>query len=681
MTAEAGVIRSYVTRRIARHSAWKIALLAGFVSQLLLILFVTAIGLQQLGTTMDNLNKVVDVHMRNQELTKTMVVAARERSMIMLMLTRIDDPFERDEMLMLFDSKGSQFSSARQALLEQPLQETERELIAQQGRLTSVAVPIQNQIIDLIRDDHTRDAAEIALGQAIPAQNAVMAALSQLDAETQRVSMAASNKAREDHRVARLWIYLLSATALLVGVFVATVVFYFATRISREREQLATHDTLTGLPNRMLFMDRLEQSLIRAKRHQTLVGVMFIDLDRFKRVNDTLGHAAGDRLICEVARRLRGTVRADDIVARLGGDEFVVVIGDVLALTPILQVVEKMLATVTEPYKLDGHEIFSSCSIGVSVYPYDGASSVDLLKDADTAMYHAKNSGRNRFQLYDAAMNAMAEERLQLETDLHYAQERGEFILHYQPQLDLENGRIHAVEALIRWQHPKKGLLDPEGFLGMLEETGQIVDIGRSLLLAACHQTASWHAAGFNGLGVAVNLSGKEFWHDSLIDNVRDALVQSGLPPPSLQLELTEGIFMEDVDAAVGRIQALKALGISVSVDDFGTGYSSLAHLKRFPLDVLKIDRYFVKDIHHASANEALVRSILTLCKGLNLGTVTEGVETREQLESLRNLGCQIVQGYFISEPVPAEAVFTLLGRDWLEEFGDTQKKLWNCAI
>jgi len=681
MSAEAGILRSYFTRRIERHSAWKIALLAGSVSQLLLILFVTAIGLQQLGTTMDNLNKVVDVHMRNQELTKTMVVAARERSMIMLMLTRIEDPFERDEMLMLFDSKGSQFSSARQALLEQPLQETERELIAQQGRLTNVAVPIQNQIIDLIRNDHTRDAAEIALGQAIPAQNAVMAALSQLDAETQRVSTAASNKAREDHRVARLWIYLLSATALLVGVLVATVVFYFATRISREREQLATHDTLTGLPNRMLFMDRLEQSLIRAKRHQTLVGVMFIDLDRFKRVNDTLGHAAGDRLICGVARRLRETVRAEDIVARLGGDEFVVVISDVVALTPILQVVEKVLATVTEPYKLDGHEIFSSCSIGVSVYPYDGTASVDLLKYADTAMYHAKNSGRNRFQLYDAAMNAMAEERLQLETDLHYAQERGEFILHYQPQLDLENGRIHAVEALIRWQHPNKGLLEPEGFLGMLEETGQIVDVGRSLLLAACHQTASWHAAGFNGLGVAVNLSGKEFWHGSLIDNVRDALVQSGLPPQSLQLELTEGIFMEDVDAAVGRIQALKALGISVSVDDFGTGYSSLAHLKRFPLDVLKIDRYFVKDIHHASANEALVRSILTLCKGLNLGTVTEGVENREQLESLRNLGCQIVQGYFISEPVPAEAVLALLGRDWLQEFGATQKPLWNCAI
>jgi EAL domain-containing protein (putative c-di-GMP-specific phosphodiesterase class I) len=271
-------------------------------------------------------------------------------------------------------------------------------------------------------------------------------------------------------------------------------------------------------------------------------------------------------------------------------------------------------------------------------------------------------------------MNAMAEERLQIETDLHYAKERGEFIFHYQPQLNLERGRIHAVEALIRWQHPKRGLLAPADFLGMLEETGEIVSVGRLLLLAACQQTARWHAAGFPDLEVAVNLSGKEFWHDTLIDNVRDALVQSGLPPQSLQLELTEGIFMDDVDTAVDRIQALKALGISVSVDDFGTGYSSLAHLKRFPLDVLKIDRYFVKDIHLAPANEALVSSILALCRGLDLGTVAEGIENREQLESLRNLGCQIVQGYFISRPVAAEDILALLDRDWLQEFGQPQE-------
>ncbi|MGB9130148.1 MAG: EAL domain-containing protein [Thiobacillus sp.] len=675
MRAEAGVVRNPSVRRISRPTAWKLALLAGFVTQLLLIVFVTTIGLQQLGVTTHNLNQVVDVHMRKQNLTRSMVIDARERTMSLLMMAQIVDPFERDELLMQFHRHGGTFVSTRQALLALPLSDSERRLIEQQGELTRQAVPVQNQVIDLLSVDRTQDAAKLVLYEAYPAQNRVIETLALLDAETQRAALAASQKAHEDHMAARLWIFLLSGTALLVGVFVAAVVLYFAARISREREQLATHDALTGLPNRMLFKDRLEQSLIRAKRHQTLVGVMFIDLDRFKRVNDTLGHASGDLLICEVARRLRQTVRSDDIVARLGGDEFVVVINDVVALNPILQVVEKMLEVVTEPYKLDGREIFSSCSIGVSVFPNDGTTSSDLLKHADTAMYHAKNNGRNRFQLYNAAMNAMAEERLQIETDLHYAKERGEFIFHYQPQLNLESGRIHAVEALIRWQHPKRGLLAPADFLGMLEETGEIVSVGRLLLLAACQQTARWHAAGFPDLEVAVNLSGKEFWHDTLIDNVRDALVQSGLPPQSLQLELTEGIFMDDVDTAVDRIQALKALGISVSVDDFGTGYSSLAHLKRFPLDVLKIDRYFVKDIHLAPANEALVSSILALCRGLDLGTVAEGIENREQLESLRNLGCQIVQGYFISRPVPAEDIFALLDRDWLQEFGQPQEE------
>lgn len=657
-------------RRVARPTAWKLALLAGFVMQLLLIGFVTAIGLRQLEVTTRNLNQVVDVHMRKQNLTKNMIIAARERSMIMLMLTQIDDPFERDELLMQFNERGSGFATARAALLNQPLNERERALIEEQGRLTRLAQPIQDRAIDLINADLTQDASDLVLEKAIPAQDDVMTVLSQLETEAQRVSLAAGSKARDDHIEARFWMTLLSTAALLVGLLVAVVVFYFAARISREREQLATQDTLTGLPNRMLFMDRLEQSLIRSSRNATQAGVMFIDLDRFKRVNDTLGHASGDLLICEVARRLRETVRAEDIVARLGGDEFVVVISDVLTLNAILQVVEKMLAVVTEPYEIGGREIFCSCSIGVSIYPNDGADSSSLLKNADTAMYHAKNSGRNRFQLYDAAMNAMAEERLQLETDLHYAQERGEFVFHYQPQLNLESGRIHAVEALIRWQHPEKGLLAPAAFLNMLDETGEIVSVGRKLLLAACQQTARWHAEGYSDLGVAVNVSGKEFWHDTLIDNVRDALAQSGLPPQSLQLELTEGIFMDNVDTAVDRIMALKALGIAVSVDDFGTGYSSLAHLKRFPLDVLKIDRFFVKDLPNAPANEALISSILALCKGLDLGTVAEGMETLEQLESLRKLGCQIVQGYFISRPVPADEIITLLGRDWLKEFG-----------
>ena len=680
MHASIDAAQARAARRPASPTAWRRMLLAGFAIQLLLIVFVTAIGLQQLGITTHNLNQVVDVHMRKQNYTKSMVVAARGRTVVLLMLPQVVDPFERDTLLLEFNEFGAEFASARLALLALPLNNKEMALVSRQGQLTSESQPIQLQVIDLMSADFIKEATDLVLNKAIPIQNEVMAALSQLETETQAVSLAASQKAREDHAAARFWIFLLSAAALLLGVFVAGIVMYYTNRVSRERERLATQDALTGLPNRMLFMDRLEQSLIRARRRESLVGVMFIDLDHFKRVNDTLGHASGDLLICEVAKRLQAATRAEDIVARLGGDEFVVII-DAFKINQILQVVEKTLAVVSEPYRIDGREIFSSCSIGVSVFPNDGTDAGSLLKNADTAMYTAKGCGRNRFQLYDAAMNAMAEERLQLETELHYALERNEFEFHYQPQLNLETGRIEGVEALLRWNKPDKGLLSPALFLSMLEETGGIVGVGRSLLLVACRQTAAWHAAGFTDLNVAVNVSSKEFWHDTLFDNVLDALAQSGLPPPSLQLELTEGIFMEDVDAAVVRILGLKALGVAVSIDDFGTGYSSLAHLKRFPLDVLKIDRFFVKDLPNAPASEALISSILALCQGLNLGAVAEGVETREQLESLRTLGCQVVQGYFISRPVPAEQIIALLGHDWLQEFGHAREARRGSAV
>lgn len=658
-------------RRPFGPATWTRTLLAGFVIQLLLILFVTAIGLKQLSMTANNLSTVVDVHMRKLALTKTMVIAARERTLSMFTLARSDDPFERDKMFMQFNESGAQFANARIALLNMPLSDRERELIALQGRLTGIAMPIQTQIVEMLRTEFDRDADERVLVNAIPAQNAVLAVLSQLDAETQSIALAARLKAHQANEQARFWMFLISGIALLLGAIVAAAVTYYTNRISHERERLATHDTLTGLPNRMMFLEHLGQSLGRAQRRKSLIGVMFIDLDQFKRVNDTLGHAFGDMLICEVTRRLQAFTRAEDTVARLGGDEFVMII-DANKINAILHVAEKILAVVREPYLIASREIFCSCSIGVSVYPNDGTDADSLLKNADTAMYIAKRDGRNRFQLYDAAMSAMAEEKLQLETELHYALERNEFVFHYQPKLNLKTGRIQGVEALIRWNHPSKGLVSPAVFLELLEETGGIVKVGQTLLIAACRQAADWHAAGFTGLDVAVNVSSKEFSHESLIANVRDALAQSGLPPQSLQLELTEGIFMEDVDTAISRILALKALGITVAIDDFGTGYSSFAHLKRFPLDVLKIDRYFVKDIQHDPVNEALINSILALCKGLHLGAVAEGIETRGQLESLRTLGCEVVQGYYISRPVPAEHILPLLERDWSQTFVDT---------
>ncbi len=662
-----------LTRRFMgrQHSSpgWKLALLAGFVVQLLLILFVTSIGLKQLAATSDNLKTMVDVHMRKLHLAKTMVVSARERTVSLFRMVESADPLERDELSLLYGRNAEDFINARAEFLRLPLSEKERALLEQQGRLTSVAVPIQNRVVDALQADE-QGAEALLLREAIPAQNKVLEVLSRLDAETQQLAAAASAKASKAHEVARFWMYTLSGIAMLLGIAASLAAVRYAGRASREREHLATHDALTGLPNRMLFMDRLEQALARSQRRGALAGVLFIDIDRFKLVNDTLGHASGDSLICEVAMRLRNAVRDEDIVARVGGDEFVVVITEADKIGHVLHVVEKIIVRLADPYRIDEREIFSTCSIGVSLYPHDGDSPAALVKNADTAMYHAKKSGRNRFQLYDKAMNAMAEERLQLETDLHYALERGEFEFHYQPQLNIETGRIQTVEALLRWNHPHKGLLRPADFLELLDETGEILNVGRRLLIDACRQAKTWHASGFSELSVAVNVSGKEFWHEALVPNVRTALEVSGLPPQCLQLELTEGIFMQDIDRAVSRILALKQLGVALAIDDFGTGYSSLAHLKRFPFDCLKIDRYFVKDIEEALINEAFIRSILALCQGLHLDAVAEGVENRQQLVRLRHLGCQVVQGELVSGPVAAQRVAALLERDWLVEFG-----------
>jgi diguanylate cyclase (GGDEF)-like protein len=652
------------------RTGWQYALLTGFAVQLLLVLFVTVIGLRQLDLATHNLDSVADVQMRKQNFAKAMALTARQRTILIFMMSKTDDPFERDALLMQFRQMGSDFVAARQGLMAMPLSDSERALAERQRELIVRAQPIQEHIVELIMEGTDRDVIDLVLKQAIPAQNAVQAIVTQLDAETQRSVVEASRQARAAQGVARRWMIWLSAASLLIGVIVATLVLRHTARISRERERLATHDTLTGLPNRMLFMDRLEQALVRAERRNALVGVIFIDLDRFKRVNDTLGHASGDQLIREVAQRLRAASRAEDTVARLGGDEFVVVIGEAAGVHDILQVAEKMLAAIGQPFHVAGHELFSSCSIGISVFPNDGTDSSTLLRHADTAMYHAKQHGRDRLHLYDPAMNAMAAERLQLETDLHYALARNEFTFHYQPQLDVTGGCIVAFEALIRWHHPTRGVLAPGEFLDLLEAGGDILKVGRALLLEACHEAAAWHAAGHAELSVSVNVSGKEFWHESLLVNVRDALAQSGLPPAFLQLELTEGIFMEDIDSAIARVHELKTLGVTIAVDDFGTGYSSLAHLKRFPLDAIKIDRLFVRDLVQAPVNRALIASILALCEGLRLAPIAEGVEDATQLDVLRALGCCIVQGYLVSRPVPAAEVPALLQRDWTATFG-----------
>jgi diguanylate cyclase (GGDEF)-like protein len=381
---------------------------------------------------------------------------------------------------------------------------------------------------------------------------------------------------------------------------------------------------------------------------------MLIDLDRFKFVNDSMGHKAGDVLLMTVAARLRGALREADTVARLSGDEFVVILTQHQDESLSADIVQRLMDTVAAPVMLGGKEFCVTCSIGVAVYPTDGAPADSLIEHADIAMYRAKKRGRNNYQFYTPAMNEEAMERVRIETALRSALERNEFVLHYQPQVELATGAIVGMEALIRWQHPELGMVAPSRFIGVAEETGLIVPIGLWVLRAACAQNKAWQAAGLGKLRVAVNLSARQFGADNLVQDLRTVLEETGLPPACLDIELTESLFMSDTDQAVELLHSMKALGVNLSIDDFGTGYSSLSYLSRFPIDVLKIDRSFVNGVTRDAGNAAIVSSIIALAHNLKLAVIAEGVETAEQLDYLKRHGCDEMQGYYFSKPLDA---------------------------
>lgn len=432
----------------------------------------------------------------------------------------------------------------------------------------------------------------------------------------------------------------------------------------RSEEQLnflATHDALTHLPNRTLLIDRLGQSVARGHWQKRLVAVMFLDLDRFKVINDTLGHSLGDLLIKAVSERLTASVRGGDTVARLGGDEFIIILADIGYAEDVARVAEKILNSLSKPFNLEGRELFITTSIGISIYPNDGEQPETLLKNADTAMYRAKEQGRNNYQHYSAAMNASAFERLMIETSLRQALERREFLLYYQPQVDLATWQIVGIEALIRWKHPTMGLVSPAKFIPLAEETGLIIPIGEWVLRTACSQNNAWQAAGFPPIRVSVNVSGCQFRQSDLIQTIRRVLDETGLAPRYLEIELTESVLMKNEEKMISAIGTLREMGVSISIDDFGTGYSSLSYLKRFVIQNLKIDQSFIRDITTNPDDAAIVTAIITLAHSLKLKVIAEAVETDDQLQSLRALQCDQMQGYLFSRPLPAEEMTKLL--------------------
>jgi diguanylate cyclase (GGDEF)-like protein len=439
--------------------------------------------------------------------------------------------------------------------------------------------------------------------------------------------------------------------------------------IERKRYQLqlehqANYDALTGLPNRTLLNDRLRQS-VYGQRLRRAVAVVVIDLDHFKFVNSSLGHATGDRLLKAMAERLRGMLRDGDTVARLGGDEFVLILNDQSSEEVIYRAMQRIADELARPLEIDGKELVVTCSAGISLYPQDGPDVETLLKNADAAMYRAKEHGRNNFRFFTAEMNERVNERLALESALRRALERRELVLHYQSRVDLATGAISGAEALLRWLHPEWGLVRPARFVPLAEETGLIVPIGEFVLLEACRQTRAWIDAGLAPGLTSVNLSARQFREDGLVRKVSRVLEETGLHPQSLELELTESTVMHDVDAAIATLQGLKSLGVSLSVDDFGTGYSSLAYLENLPIDKLKIDRSFVRDIGaDTGENEGvLAQAIISLGHNLGMHVVAEGVETDAQARFLRRAGCDEVQGFFYGEAVAPAQHATLLAR------------------
>jgi diguanylate cyclase (GGDEF)-like protein/PAS domain S-box-containing protein len=447
-----------------------------------------------------------------------------------------------------------------------------------------------------------------------------------------------------------------------VAFFEGTVVDITERKLHEARlEYQASHDSLTGLPNRSLLRDRIEQAIGKSQRDGHQVAVVFVDLDHFKLINDSLGHHVGDRLLLEVADRLVGCVRSQDSVARQGGDEFVIVLTEQHDENEIIAVVSRLLEVISQPWVDEGQEYGLSCSVGVSCYPQDGDDPDALLRCADAAMYKAKASGRSTYHFYTPELNLAISERLELENSLRHALDRDEFRVYYQPRIDVASGRIIGAEALIRWDCPGKGIIPPDSFISIAEETGLIIPIGQWILQEACRQARAWQRAGLPPLNVSVNLSPIQFRHAGLVQSVAAALAQAELDPGCLELELTESFVMHDAERINVAMQSLKALGVDIAVDDFGTGYSSLSYLKRFPVDRLKVDKSFVRDIDSDPDDAAIVRAIITLGNALGLKVVAEGVETRAHHEFLRQHGCDELQGYYFSRPVPAAELEALL--------------------
>jgi len=461
----------------------------------------------------------------------------------------------------------------------------------------------------------------------------------------------------------RLQAIMLAATPglLILGIALSMRILQQRRRAEDRVRHIAFHDDLTSLPNRLMLIQRLDQALSRHRRAGSHLAILYIDLDRFKVINESLGHEVGDALLHQVADRLQSQSREGDTVARIGGDEFAVLVENQGKIEDISFCARRLVEQLSIPYRLGNKDCHVTLSIGISVFPSDGSDSQALLKAAEVAMYRAKQMGRNNYQYYLPAMNVHTVERLELESDLSHALERGEFLLYYQPKVEIKTGMITGTEALLRWNHPLRGLVPPMDFISLAEETGLIVPIGEWVLATACAQNKLWQDQGLAKLGIAVNLSARQFGDSQLLPKLTRIIQASGIDPSSLELEITESVVMSHGQSAVAVLEQLKSIGVQIAIDDFGTGYSSLGYLKHFPIDTIKVDRSFIRDIPADSGDMKIARAIIAMAHALRLKVVAEGVENAQQLQFLRVQHCDAAQGYFLYRPLPADEVADVL--------------------
>ena len=647
----------------------KIIILLGFGSILLLVTLLIIIGVTNLSKSKSHLDRIVNSNNLKIQLSNQMHQSARERTISLQFMLITDEPGKLEDYMNRMVSYGGKFVASRHAFLDLDLSLKEKEILEQQAALSRKVGPLQNEIADLINFGELEPAQKLLTEKAEPLQNEVFKILSQLqDIQRDETKLALrENSDNYKHIIGVMWI-----VTIIVILLSISIVFFTLRLISRNEEQQkiyrqdiekqAFYDHLTGLPNRRLLSDRMQHAILHTERNEILLAILFIDCDRFKPINDTLGHAVGDNLLISIANRLKKNVRNSDTVCRVSGDEFIIVLEEINHMSIVERIAQNILDSIAEPHYLEGHKIFTTVSIGITVYPIDENDVDGLITSADIAMYHAKQSGGNQFEYFNSDMNVRSKQRLVLEQDLHDAQLNNELEIYYQPlySIDAERKMI-GVEALLRWHHPIHGTVSPVDFIDITENTGLIIPIGEWVLIKACKQIREWERQNLSKVAISINLSPRQFVDTNLVSAVQNALDTSGINPNQLNLEITESTAMYSIDKTIDILHSLKNLGVNISIDDFGTGYSSLSYLQQMPIDNLKIDRSFIKNIHLSEKDKAFVRAIVTMANTLGMKTVAEGVELEEQFDFLKEVGCEVAQGYLFSEPVPADQLEGLL--------------------